>query len=100
MLRKISVFICTLFLFQTILLPSGRAYISTSDSPLKLTLNNYELNKEGVLLFKFLKVSIPDRSVRFFSTDLDVPGIGFSLKIERVYSALSFHQFRHYRLQV
>ncbi|MBW1705761.1 MAG: hypothetical protein JRJ86_11430 [Deltaproteobacteria bacterium] len=87
MLKKIFVvFVGVLFAFQLFFPALGDASIARSDIPLEMPQDNWSLGMLGVNIHDHIFVSMPDRSLKFSFIDMEVTGIGFPLRVERIYT--------------
>jgi RHS repeat-associated protein len=87
MLKMIFVvFIRVLFAFPLFFPALGNASIARSDIPLEMPQDNWRLGMLGVNIHDHIFVSMPDRSLKFSFIDMEVTGIGFPLRVERIYT--------------
>ncbi|MFC1461401.1 RHS repeat-associated core domain-containing protein, partial [Verrucomicrobiota bacterium] len=87
--RALSILVCCFMVFQLTPVSLCRANAPTSETPLKLDRNHYDIRMDGVRLYRFLNVSLPYRTIKISSTDLAVIGNGYPLTVERVYTGIS-----------
>ncbi|RLA46515.1 MAG: hypothetical protein DRR42_18345, partial [Gammaproteobacteria bacterium] len=85
--KKVSyIFIQIILIFQLIFPTVGHTSTYSSQVPLELPLDNWSLGMLGVTVHDNIFVSIPDKLLRLSFVDMEVVGIAFPLRIERIYT--------------